>query len=44
MTIKEFILMLQNCIQDEFVTVCEVNDNVISVRFVDGKLINIIVT
>lgn len=44
MTTKEFVAALQCCIQDEFVAVSEVNENVIRVKFVDGQLINVLIT
>lgn len=44
MTVKEFVSMLQCCIQEEFIAVSEVVENVIRVRFIGGQLINITVT
>lgn len=44
MSVKEFVAALHCSIQEEFIAVSEVIENVIRVRFVDGKLINIIVT
>lgn len=44
MMVKEFVSLLHCCIQEEFIAVTEVIENVIHVRFIDAKLINITVT
>jgi len=44
MSIEAFIVMLHNYIREEFLAVSEVKDNVIKIRFNDGKVITIVIT
>jgi len=43
MSIEAFIVMLHHYIREEFIAVSDVKDNVIKIRFNDGKVITVVI-